>query len=274
MGVSKFYWYPRAGGSLETTSLGERITDIQEEEVAVVADAGNAYGQMYRVHQGSTLRVRIVCERFGPVGASATERALVSLQAHLMRGGLVGFATDHDKAWAGCASTAARGASTVHSDGSGFAGWEADATLEVGDEVVIESAWPEAQREVATVGLVVADPPVSVLVASPGLVYGYDGAVIVRHRDFYPALRLPQDQVGRRIVTHDHRLNFTLDVTLEYALADVLTLFGATSHAIADHRPLLAAPALAGAAGTGASLEALIGGWTPAMRSMAGWGAR
>ena len=41
---------------------------------------------------------------------------------------------------------------------------------------------------------------------------------MLRHRDFFPVLYMPEDQLGNALVVHDHRLIFTLDVTLEQSI--------------------------------------------------------
>lgn len=221
MGNPCFYYYPDEGGSLEVIDLGEGLSDIEETPGADVADSYAGDRTPFRAWYASTFRVRILLERFGTPGTSSVERALLSMQAHLARGGAVGFSRDHAKTWASIRSGAAsRGDTSFPTAGNGFTGWSAAATLASGDEMVIEDL--AGRREITTT----TNATGGELTLSPGLIYTYEGHPLVRWRDFYPALTLPADQVGRALVTHDHRRNWTLEAIFEFSVAAAIGLWG------------------------------------------------
>lgn len=227
MATPRIYWYPDPVGTLETTDLLEGISDIQETPGAVVADALNGQGDPSRSFLREDFRVRIIHERFGPVGGGALERACSTLQAHLNHGGFVGFSRDHAKTWCGIAGgSVVRGQAIFYSGGNGFSAWSSAGTVAASDEVVLESANPDALREVNTCSAINSGGDVTL---GNSAVYTYGSKAICRWRDFYPVLWLPEDQVGKPIVTHDHRLNYTLDLTLAYSVSRALALWTSVS---------------------------------------------
>lgn len=229
MSTARMYWYPDPVGSLETTDIGDLLSDLQEPDLAIVEDTYAGDGTPYRQHLATTKRVRMIFERFGAPGGNGLERSLKSMEAHLFKGGFFGISADHAKSWAGIATAQpSRGDTVVYTGaggGNGFTAWSAAAEPAAGDEIVIESAHPDALREVAVCGAVTWHPPLDLPIAAPGCLYTYASNVIARWRDFYPVCFLPKDQVGKPIVYGDHRRNFTLDITFEYCLATTLALW-------------------------------------------------
>jgi hypothetical protein len=223
MATPRIYWYPDPDGALKTIDFKEGLTDIQEFDDPDVVDAANGDETNTRTFRAIGRRVRIVLERFGPIAGGLLERDLVSLRSHLVKGGYIGFTRDHAKAWCGIRQGAAtQGDTLFQTAGNGFTAWSPSGTLTSGDDVVIESPTPEAQQEVSTCSAINASGDVTLATA---LRYSYDGKVIARWRDFYPVCWLPQDQVRRPFLTHDRRLNYTLDLTLAYSVADVVSLW-------------------------------------------------
>ena len=54
-----------------------------------------------------------------------------------------------------------------------------------------------------------------VFFSSDSLVYTHRNApIMVRSRDFYPALVMPQERVNEPIVESNHRISYTLELTL------------------------------------------------------------
>lgn len=218
MADPRFYYYPESGGTLETIDLAGPLSDLQETELRDVEDAYDGERVLYRQVLGGGYRVRIVLERFT---SQALERKLKTMSAHLERGGYIGFSRDHAKTWAGFGASGYtyRGRSIFYSTVNQFGAWNGSATFASGDECTIESGNPEMYREYNTVSSINASNQVTL---GNALVYTYSNPVLLRWRDFYPALRLPADKVGKALVTHDHRISWTLDVELEWDLAGLV----------------------------------------------------
>ena len=132
-------------------------------------------------------------------------------------GGRVGFSLDHAKSWAAYTTGGlSRGDTIVYTGGNAFRAWSASAVIAASDEIVIESPNPEALREIQSVTALGGGTQITI---SRGAIYTYSLPKMVRWRDFYPALFLPEDQISKPFLTHDRRLNWTLDITLEVDLA-------------------------------------------------------
>lgn len=218
MGSPCFYYYPVAG-SLETVNLGAlRLSDLIVGTVRDTIDGYSRTGTMYRDSGGSRQRVRIVVERFRDI---ALQRKLESMSAHLERGGSVGFCVDEDKLWGSfmtSASSATRGTVALNTSGNLWSAWSSGA-LGTLDEVCVNSAPPESTRDYHQIlGSLTASSTVVSL--DSGLTYTSTvGPILVRYRDFWPALKMPGGQVDRLserpILTNFRRLGYTLDLTLE-----------------------------------------------------------
>jgi len=139
------------------------------------------------------------------------------MQAHLERGGRVGFSAVASKAFAGYKTGGLnRGFSYFSTSGNEFSTWLAVAALSAGDEVAIETSNPEMIREFHKVSSVTSGRIVNL--DGTTLIYDHSNTEIssmIRYRDFYPALYMPQEGLNKPIVTHDHRIAWTLDMTLQ-----------------------------------------------------------
>ena len=206
-----FFWYPDDRGSLETLDLAGSLADLQVTPLRSRSSAMDGGGSPHFAVREGGYRVRIVRER--ALSASVV-RGLESLQSHLYRGGRVGFARNQDKAWAGYYTTfhMNRGASTVYTAGHAFASWIAAPTLANGDEVVIESANPEYISEMRTITSISAGGDITL---AENMDFTRQNIGMVRWRDFFPCLFLPDEGIGKPIYTHEHGLAYTLDVDLQ-----------------------------------------------------------
>lgn len=229
----RFYYYPAPGGSLTTLDLAEQLAALDEIPGMMRADA-YAGGVNYASVLQESFRVRVVLQLVPQTttAGAATERALQTLANHLLRGGYVGFSRNHGKTWCSAQGTGAwdRSASSIACGGNGFSAWSASGALASGDEVVIESSAHGPYREYHT-----TSGSVSATASSVGLAetteYTYPWVMggtpaIVRYRHFWPALWLPEDQIGRPIVTTSRGITWTLDATLAYSAAATAALFG------------------------------------------------
>lgn len=218
MANSKFWFYPSklTGSPLVEVDLGEEISDVQDDPWADVSDARGYDGSLQRQVLATGLVVRIVLERFGNPSNAAVERAVRSMEAHLAGGGAVAFARDAAKSYATSRSGTIPTGSTEYVGDAGNS-WDvfASGALADGDEVVIESMPPAVEREYTTASGATAGDDNTVSITN-GTRYDYIGPSICRYRWFYPLLVLPEDQLGKTIVTHDHRRVFTLDATFLY----------------------------------------------------------
>ena len=217
MGNPSIYWYPDPLRSLERIDFGESLSDLQITQIRDASDAYSRSGRLYRTLGASRLQIRIILENFTN---EALRRDLESLVAHLKAGGPVGFSLDHDKSWAGFVNQMSRrpvrGSTGLQTHGSEFRKWSASASLDSGDEVVIASAPLEGLMENRALSASLASSAISANISSDPLVYTYRAdTVVVRYRDFYPCLVLPQTSIDDAIVETNHRISYTLDLTLD-----------------------------------------------------------
>lgn len=247
MGFPRFYWYPKESGiayyaahgdPLLKVDIDEPISDLQYSMKRTVTDSIAMSGKKFRAYQKPYVEVRIILERFTD---EALARDLYSMEAHLQKGGAVGFSMDRDKTWLSfvgdiletdhtTTTALASQSSRVHFNAeplSGpakranfFAHWESAATIAVGDVVHLDGTVQRFNHEELKVGSLFPDgadktrgwmEPTGALNR-----YEYGLGSVIRFRDFWPFLCLPESQVGRPLITHDHRINFTFDATFHY----------------------------------------------------------
>ena len=219
MGLPTIYFYPDSSGTLETITFEENLSDLQVEPIREVSDAVTLSGAMFRRHYASRLAVRIVLENYT---SKSFWYKMESLSAHLERGAPIGFSLDHAKTWAGflhSGGSAARGdagpfllpGASGASNGNSFYAWNNSGTLVEDDMVCISNGNPEGFREYVDLDSL----GTSTATLKRGLLYSYASRpILFRWRDFFPALKLPQNQMGSPIVTSNHRIGYTLDLRL------------------------------------------------------------
>lgn len=229
-----FTWWPhqtRSTSGRETITLSEDLSDLQVTPKRDVVET-------YSVHGGRSVEllrpwveVRIVLERF-------TDRALFrkfsAMINHLERGGVVAFGLDSAKAWmVRTREPIYQGGVTIDGTGNLANGFHDDSAttyvVTVGDEVIIESGPPAAKREYQTLTAITGgtdgalgtthvtiDPSSS----TPTNAFrdDYANGCVIRFSDFWPTLILPGGGVGSAMLTHDHRISYTLDLNLVYVI--------------------------------------------------------
>lgn len=213
MSNAALYYYPDSKGTLETIDLGGPLQELEEIPLRQVGQGRAMWGYSTTYVYGGSMRVRVVREYSG-YASPTLDRALMTLSAHLERGGLVGVTADQSKAWASVVGrgTVNRGDTGLFVKGNLWYTRGAGAVLASGDEVVLESSNPELYREFTTINAWDTLLPT----ITPAARYTFSGTVHVRWRNFYPALFWPADQRSRPIVTsRNGRVTHTLDVTLE-----------------------------------------------------------
>lgn len=212
MGNAKLWFFPAAAGGQQEIDFLEGLSDLPVQPIQIGSSERSLSGRPYDLQLGGYFQARIVLERFdSPVLA----RQLLSLQSHLLRGGICGVAADSDKAWAGFSTSAVlEGSTFIDTAGTPF--YNQSATLSVGDEVWVQSHVPERSFELQTVNAFDGNR----VTFDSGLLYDYKSTpVMVRHRDFWPVMVLARSARNRPFITHDHRLNYTLDLLLEEHIA-------------------------------------------------------
>ena len=231
MSNSAWYSYPEADGPLQIDDLGETVTEIEEEPIPACDTPTSANGVSFPVLSGYMYRVNVTLRGFqsatpGTAGNSV-ERALLALENHINRGGLVGFTLDRAKAWAAPSlASLSQGGTSIRTGGNAFNVWEASATLAANDEVVVEMPAPYWKRETVSVSAYSS----STLTVG-ALRYTYRGAPSVRYRYFYPVLWRHEDDgdAATRIVRNDRTIIYEMSATLRYSPDALGILIGATN---------------------------------------------
>ena len=227
MGYPFFSWLPHQTNSSvanrETITLTEDLSDLQITPRRDVFDSYSIFGGRSRENLRAWIDVRITLDRFTDRELFRQFRGMID---HLERGGSVAFGNDVDKCFA---TTLERkhhqGLEFVECAGNLMSHMHPSAptSLEVGDEICIESLPPKASREYQTIrSKVVTAAGFNYFFGPDGsprhLVDSYAALARVRHSDFFPVLILDQSQVGSAMLSHDRRITYTLDLNLAYVL--------------------------------------------------------
>jgi hypothetical protein len=214
MGNPALYYYPSTAlsagtvGLLEKVDFGEPISDIQITPIRQVSDTVSFSGRASRTSWQSGISVRIVLERFTD---DALARDLYSFSSHAERGKHFAFALDSDKAVAIVPRSTgwSRGSTVLSGSGNIFRKWEPSATLAVNDIVHISGPAPKNNREEHKLDAWTMTTGISSFTLADGIRYDHSYPAALRHRDFFPVLYLPEAEVSRPMLTHDHRISYT-----------------------------------------------------------------
>lgn len=228
MGFPFFTWWPhqsRLGTTRQTITLTEDLSDLQITPRRTVIDTYAIDGGRKRELLRPSLDVRIILERYSDRDLFRRFNSMIN---HLERGGMVAFGLDSAKAWA-CRTTIDIAPDSTNlivgdSETTTYHADSASASPTVGDEITIESAPPLAKRESHIIETVSS-------LSGGGFDIGIDDSDVVdstfdyfpedslvRFSDFFPTLYQPSNQVGAPSNTHDHRISYTLDLTLTYMI--------------------------------------------------------
>jgi len=223
MGTSKIYWFPTSTevSGRQEIDFGEILSDLQITPYRVVSDAVSIGGAFSRVARRSGMRVRIIHERFSD---DALAEKLYSLQSHLEAGGAISFAVDSDNAYAAfnTAGSSLTGGATTHLMEPELLSTYGGGNPVFGDVFHVESFGASPRREEVRVQAFASG--IRELTMQTALKYNHARPILFRHRDFFPALFWPEGQMGSPILTHDHRISWTLDMTLEVYPAHLRTM--------------------------------------------------
>lgn len=211
--ASTIYYFPDAASpTLKTVSLAYCFTDLQDSDFDERTAVSESWlGDVNRVTTMRRRRVRVVYERT-PNAQDARE--LDALAWHLRNGGAIGVALDASKAWGGFAYRAPRrGDGTVRIQGADGGTWFGTSpSLASGDEIVIQSLEPSAKSEI----LKVSSLSGNTVTLSNTVRMDYDPAypVLVRERNFWPALILAPNESGDGLLTSENRITWTFSAPL------------------------------------------------------------
>jgi len=209
----------------------EQLSDLQVTPMRDVVDTYSIGGGVSRTMTRAWQNVRIVIDRFNDRDLF---RRLSNMINHLERGGVVSFANRKDKCYA------SRLVSDVFPDDKvirvgpnlckAYSTTEIDFLNEAqNDEIVIEQAPPFSKRwhGVLISKTETGDGGAShqvgrIAYGGSDTIYaveeGFNQGDLVRYHDFWPTLVLPKSQVGAGLLTHDHRITYTLDLNLQYII--------------------------------------------------------
>ena len=208
----------------------EQLSDLQVTPMRDVSDVYAIGGGFSRTMTRAWQNVRIVIDRFSDRDLF---RRLSNMINHLERGGVVSFSNNKDKCYASrlqvdinpdhdymyVEPNLCKSYSTTEIDMLNFA---------QNDEVIIEQAPPFAKRHHSV--LIDASETADGHLLKVGRITfggvderkpideGFNGGDLVRYADFWPTLILPKNQIGGGLLTHDHRITYTLDLNLQYII--------------------------------------------------------
>ena len=213
---ARIYYYPGGAGQLRDINLGEPLSLLEPQRVIGRADTVSYSGRRYSSITSGTIRARFVLDRFSLLTSAGAllYRSLMSLEAHLQAGGMLLITGDSTKAFvAQLASTPSPQQTSLYDEGQIY-GW-LPGSLSAGDVIITEPSYPDTFSEHLAIDSRSAAGVIA-LSNSQGVRYEYTTEpVIIREQHTYPAMKLPDDQIGRSIVTNDRGITATLDFTLE-----------------------------------------------------------
>ncbi len=215
MGNPAFWFYPKTStGAVYKLGLPAVLSEFFWTPIRDRRSGWTLDGRQQSLVNSGRHRVTITLGPFNDSGIHADLWwKFETMSAHLERGGAVSFAYDEDKAWASFVTS--RSGSTLNVMSNVFGAYNAAATLVNGDVVCIESPNPELKREYVKVSSLAG----SVMTTGSPPIYSYaEAPLMVRHEGFYPVLFLAESELGKSLVTSDHRITFTFDVTLDQSV--------------------------------------------------------
>lgn len=221
--AAAFFWYP-GGTALQVLTLSRRVGVLKHSPLRAQTRIGRQDGGQVLVEFSAVERVSL---RVNGLGVSEF-RQLVGLRDHLSRGGSVGFAVDASKAVAGFAEVG-------NGPGSTFwpcflLPWEAwrqsqnpDASLAASDPIALETlpAYGRTQEIVTVTSATIDSHAYQVVTSAAAFDYRSRGPVMVRHAEFWPALRASEQQLQdfseALTSVQDKRLVWSVDLDLSTA---------------------------------------------------------
>ena len=215
MGDAAIYYWPDGDtGTVETIDFGEPLTDLRVLPERDRRDSRALTGRRYSSLVSHAMRVRVTFERWSGLtdAGQSLARQLMSLAPHLEAGGSIILVEDADIAWAAFSrALQTRGNTGIYTDGLAMTS-VLGGTPAANQEVRILGGYPSHRRELQKVSAW-SSPLVTL---DSGLVYSYDHEpIMLAQRGTWVGLKLPDDQLGRPLVSHDHRITYSFEAELE-----------------------------------------------------------
>ena len=231
MSTPKIWYYPNVdrGALVEVDLLGP-LSDLRE---LVGVEASTDRGFDGGVHWKTIAREESITLSLEGITSASLVRKLKAVEAHLLEGGSIGLANDPDKAWAGYTSGPLADTATVMDTRGNtwqYGTQNSSATFAAGDEVAIRGE--DSLSELATVASLSGT---RLTLASPGLVFDYRGRtpwLFVRHRDYWPSVRLPADHASPILFSDDRRISWTFEADLVLDIRAIRNLAGLSPGAL------------------------------------------
>lgn len=219
MGSPTIYWTPAGSSTLRTITF-DSVAEVRGETFGIGARVYNADGAVYSAMRGQVHTVEIVATL---AAGDAVARKLEQLRSHLLSGRSIGFSVDHARTWASTFNAMSVDDTAVGGTSNRFTAWSASAVSPpVGAEVAFDPDPGTQTYEVVdigtafTLGLGATGDPVA---------YDHTGDMLVRWRDFWPALTLPDITRGGLFITTAHRLFYGVNMRLVYSPAAALAIY-------------------------------------------------
>ena len=219
-----FSWLPHQDGTSspirQYIELSEYLSDLQVTPQRDVSDTYAISGGVTRTMTRAWLNVRITLDRFSD---RAVFRDLTNMINHLERGGTVSFCNDKNKAYAARLDAAgiSTGGTKIGAGENLYKKYSTTAVdfLQINDEVVVENEPPFAVRAIKKIaGKTEFDTGAASYTVDAAFTEAHREGAFIRYADFWPCLYLPKSQINSGVLTHDHRINYTLDINLQYII--------------------------------------------------------
>lgn len=234
MGNAAFYFYG-SNAQLITIDLGEGVNELYSEWEIEASTGVSLSGQMRRVT--GLNRERVTIQRDRMKGGSELANKFAALQNHLDRGGACAFTADTDRSWVfPLETTPSAGDTRLFCHDNPFYqifGSNTPSTGGFDDYVALESTSPGTiyeKRKVhattcsgSTGGRIDLGAGAPLTSSSDGCAFSYGGKpVFARWFRCWPMLKRAQSDIGAPIVTNEHGLLYSLNITL---VSDYHSLF-------------------------------------------------
>lgn len=220
MGTTIIYWQPMGVGPVQTIEL-DFLTGLDaqmEAEASTTVTLGGAVQRTISAQRWTVRALRASIAELDP-GSATMLRKLRALEAHLQAGHSIALAHDGAPAAVHFSSNPGRqGATSIARGGNAAAYLGGSGGLAIGSPVIVESlALPRTWER----GTLSAVSPAFVL--TDAMLYAHALPVVVRHPEFWPALKLRE---AEPILVDAGPHLFDLELDLVEDLPEVLALQG------------------------------------------------